>query len=311
MMKTMQRVKGLSLIYLRFFILVLSFSFGILDQANALTYDLPKDGDIVGEIRTVRARGGESLGDIGQEHDLGVYEMIEANPNLDPWYLPSGATVILPTQFILPPGPRKGIILNLAEMRLYYFPANKQTVTTYPVGIGKKGWTTPLINTTIIGKKVDPDWTPPLSIRKEHALKGDILPAVVKAGPDNPLGRHAFYLGIKGFLFHGTNRPTGVGLRTSHGCIRLFPKDIEALYEEVPVGTSFRVIHEPFKVGWSHGHLYLEAHQPLTEPQYVNSNSLSRLNKIISDAIVGSYILNWNSATQAARASLGYPVRID
>ncbi|WP_180343554.1 L,D-transpeptidase family protein, partial [Aeromonas caviae] len=149
---------------------------------------------------------------------------------------------------------------------------------THPVGIGKKGqegWSTPLGQTVIIGKKKDPDWHPPASIRKEHLAKGDVLPDVVPGGADNPLGRYAFYLGFKGFLLHGANRPGGVGVRSSHGCVRLFPEDIESLYYSVPIGTSVRFIHEPYKAGWHNQKLYLEAHQPLTETKYTGSSSLT------------------------------------
>lgn len=280
-------------------------------SAFCLCFPLPDEGDIVGELQTTTVGAGESLGDIGRRFDVGVCEMIEANPNLDPWVPMANATVIVPTQFILPKGARTGIVLNLAEMRLYYFHPDKKMVTTHPIGIGKKGWSTPLGNTTIIRKKKDPIWTPPISIRKEHLDKGDVLPDYVPAGPDNPLGRYAFYLGFKGFLVHGSNRVGGVGVRGSHGCIRLLPADIENLFNIVPLGTPVCIIHEPFKAGWYKNRLYLEAHNPLTEPQYLDSNSQSRLAHVIENAISGSHLVNWTSAKLAAKTANGYPVRID
>jgi len=301
-------------------LLFLILGFSAWDLAFCLTFSLPTDNeDIVGEIQTTTVRAGESLGEVGRRFDVGVYEMIEANPKLDPWAPTTGSVVIIPTQFILPKVPREGLVLNLAEMRLYYFHPDKQLVTTHPLGIGKKGWTTPLGQTVIINKKKDPPWYPPKSIHEEHLAKGDNLPPVVPGGtPDNPLGRYALYLGLKGlssktgsFLIHGTNRPAGVGVRVTHGCIRLFPEDIETLFYKVPIGTPVHIIHEPFKVGWHKQHLYLEAHQPLTEPQYTGSNSLARLITIIEATIAGSYSVNWTSAKMAAQSAHGYPVRID
>lgn len=282
--------------------------------SEALTFPLPRQGDIVGSIQKTMVRRGESLGDIGRRYDVGVYEMIEANPSLDPWVPTVGATVVIPTQFILPrTAPRQGIVINLAEMRLYYYHADKGLVTTHPLGIGKKGWSTPIITSSIVSKKKDPVWVPPPSIRREHAMKGDPLPAVVPAGPNNPMGRFALYLGGNSSIrIHGTNRKSGgIGVRGSHGCIRLFPEDIESLYYTVPIGTTVRIIHEPFKVGWHQNRLYLEAHQPLSEARYVGSNNTSNLVKAIEGAIQGTHMVNWSSAQLAAKSSNGYPTRID
>jgi L,D-transpeptidase ErfK/SrfK len=283
------------------------------ESAVALTFQLPSQSDVVGDVQMTKVQRGESLGDIGRRYDIGVYEMIEANPQIDPWIPATGSIVVVPTQFILPSGPRRGIVLNLAEMRLYYFHADKPLVTTHPVGIGKKGWSTPLVGETkILGKKKDPCWVPPESIRREHIAKGDILPAVVPAGPDNPLGRYAFYLGMEGSIrIHGTNKPGGIGVRGTHGCIRLYPEDIESLYYSVPVGTTVRITHEPYKVGWHNDHLYLEAHQPFTEPRYAGSDSITNLTKTIERAIDSSHLVNWTSAKMAAKTQNGYPIRID
>jgi L,D-transpeptidase ErfK/SrfK len=298
--------------------LLLAFTLSAFKPLMALTFPLPAQGeDIVGEMQTTTVRKGESLGEIGRRFDVGIYEMIEANPNLDPWVPMVGAIALIPTQFILPKGPRVGLVLNLAEMRLYYFHPDQPLVTTHPLGVGKKGWSTPLGQAVITKKTKDPAWFPPNSIRQEHLEKGDILPPVVPGGPDNPLGRYAFYLASKGlsskgsFLIHGTNRPGGVGVRSSHGCIRLFPEDIESLYYTVPTGTAVRIIHEPYKVGWHKSHLYLEAHQPLTEAQYLGSDSLTRLASEIEKSINSQHLVNWTSAKMAAKTANGYPVRID
>jgi len=306
MHNTMKKLKLIKLLF------SLGLSCGT-TSSFALTYPLPAKGDIIGQVQMTTVRRGESLGDIGRRYDIGVYEMIEANPKLDPWIPTVGAVVVVPTQFILPRGPRTGMVLNLAEMRLYLYHKDKPLVSTYPIGIGKKGCSTPLAETTIINKKKDPSWVPPESIRKEHLAKGDVLPAVVPPGPDNPLGRYALYLGLGGaYRIHGTNRPNGgIGVRGSHGCIRLFPEDIEALYYNVPVGTPVRIVHQPYKVGWHNNHLYLEAHAPLSEGRYAGSDSIEQLKTTIESVIQGSHDINWTSAQMTAKTQNGYPARID
>ncbi len=299
-------------------LLVLAIGLCMGNLAFGLTFPLPQDGDIVGEIQTTTVGENESLGEIGRRFDVGVYEMIEANPNIDPWVPTAGTIVVIPTQFILPKVSRNGLVLNLAEMRLYYFHFDKPLVTTYPLGVGKKGWSTPLGMTVITGKKKNPPWHPPESIRREHLAKGDVLPAVISGGiSDNPLGLYALYLNKKGlsgkgdYLIHGTNRPAGIGVRGTHGCIRLFPEDIQSLYDLVPIGTQVRIIHEPYKVGWHNKRLYLEAHQPLTEFQYSNADSIKRLEKLIQSTISDNHMVNWTSAKMFAKTANGYPVRID
>lgn len=298
-------------------IALLSFGLSSFNAALALTFDLSENSDVVGEMQTTTVRSGESLGDIGRRFDVGVYEMIEANPRLDPWGPTVGAIVIVPTQFVLPNVPRVGLVLNLAEMRLYFFHPDKRQVTTHPLGIGKKNWTTPVGTTTVVSKQKNPPWNPPESIRKEHIANNDPLPAFIPGGvPENPLGLYALYLG-KGlgssgaYRIHGTNRPSGIGVRGTHGCVRLLPEDIENLFYLVPIGTLVRIIHEPFKVGWHKGHLYLEAHERCSEAKYAGSDSLSRLEKLIKSVIEGSHMVNWTSATMGAKRASGYPIRID
>ncbi len=299
-----------------FGLIALLLGLGSFNAAVGLTFDWPEGSDIVGEMQTTTVRKGESLGDIGRRFDVGVYEMIEANPRLDPWGPTVGAIVVIPTQFILPNVPRVGLVLNLAEMRLYYFDLYKRQVTTAPLGIGKKSCPTPLGTTTVINKRKDPPWNPPDSIRKEHIAKNDPLPAFVPGGvPENPMGRYALYLGTGlgsgAYRIHGTNAPAGVGVRGTHGCMRLLPEDIEDLFYKVPIGTPVRIIHEPFKIGWHKGHLYLEAHEPCSEPKFAGSDSLSRLEKMIRSIIESSHLINWTSAKMGAKKANGYPVRID
>lgn len=233
---------------------------------TATTFNLADDNTrIIGHNLIVFSHKEDTLLDIARRFDVGYNEIVTANPELDPWLPGTGKRVIVPNRFILPDAPKKGIVINLAEMRLYYYPPKKkgqlQQVITHPIGVGREGWTTPIGKTRIIQKKKDPTWTPPASILAEHLEKGDPLPRVVPAGPDNPLGAYAMRLGMPGYLLHGTNRPFGVGMRVSHGCIRLFPEDIEHLFGIVAVNTPVEILYQPYKAALDGTDLYLEAHQ--------------------------------------------------
>ncbi|MGJ0517113.1 MAG: L,D-transpeptidase family protein [Methylomicrobium sp.] len=226
-------------------------------------FTIPKNRNIVGSLAVISAQDGDTLSDIARHFGLGYTDITLANPGIRPWESKAGARV-LPLQFILPDAPRKGIVLNLANMRLFYYPPKQSgTLYTYPLGIGREGWNTPLGQTTIVAKKANPAWAPPESIRREHAAKGDPLPAVVPSGPDNPLGKYALSLGFDRYLIHGTNKPYGVGMQVSHGCVRLYPEDIKALFKKTSVGVPVRIVHQPYLAAWDGNMLYLEAHEPL------------------------------------------------
>ena len=238
--------------------------------ALAEVYDLPPAGnDVVGAITTITARDDDTLLDIARRHGLGYEDIVRANPDVDTWLPGEGTEVILPSRYVLPPGPRSGVILNLAEYRLYYYPtpaAGKPAVVmTYPISIGRMDWETPLGRTTIISKVRNPSWYPPASIRAEHAADGDPLPRIVPPGPQNPLGDYAMRLGLPGYLIHGTNRPDGVGMRVTHGCIRMFPEDIDYLFGRVGLSTAVRIINEPVKIGWDGDALIVEVHETLED----------------------------------------------
>lgn len=232
-------------------------------------YLIPENSDVVGEIQTVIAGKDDTLIDIGHRFGLGIEEMRRANPDLSLWYPGEGAEVTLPTQHLLPPAPREGIVVNLPEMRLYYYPpaANGEPpiVETYPISVGREGFATPVATTRTTMKVKDPHWAPPRSMREEAAARGEPPPAVVPPGPDNPLGRHAILLGLPSYLIHGTNQPDGVGMRSSRGCIRMLPWDVESLYERVPNGTTVHLINEPFKVGWDGDRLLVQSFPALEE----------------------------------------------
>jgi len=195
----------------------------------------------------------DTLLDMAREHDVGYVAIRAANPRIDPWLPGIGKLVTLPVQHILPDAPHRGIVINLPELRLYYYPA-RGDVRTFPIGIGGEGKETPLGHTQIANKRPHPVWVP---TKSEHEEEPD-LPASVGPGPDNPMGDFALYLGWKGYAMHGTNKPYSIGRRDSHGCIRLYPEDIEWLYRAVAIGTPVTVVNQPAKVGWSGGELYLE-----------------------------------------------------
>lgn len=236
------------------------------------TYILPPEGtDLFGEVFTIKANEEDTLLDIGRRYGVGFNEMKSANPTVDMWVPGKDTKVTIPTQFILPPGPREGVVVNIAEMRIYYYPKPQKgeapKVTTFPVSVGRMDWNTPLGETKIIAKVKDPAWYPPQSIRDEHEADGDPLPRRVPPGPDNPLGQYAMRLGIPGYLIHGTNKPQGLGMRVTHGCIRMYPEDIEYFFSIVPKGTKVRLINAPYKAGWLMDQLYLEAHELLEEDE--------------------------------------------
>ena len=227
------------------------------------------DQMVVGEPQVVFTREENTFSDLAREYGLGYDELVAANPDIDPWLPGDNTPVLLPTQYVLPDVPKRGVVLNIASKRLFYFPpvaeGESPKVMTYPIGIGRVGWETPLGETTVVSKARDPHWYVPASVRKEHADQGDPLPSVVLPGPDNPLGSYVLKLGIPGYLIHGTNQPYGVGMRVSHGCVRLYPENIELLYSLVDIGEDVQIINAPYLAGTLNGELYFESHTPLED----------------------------------------------
>ena len=237
--------------------------------ANASNdYTIVPGHNVIGEEQTynISADGTTTLEYVAAEYSLGLSNMIEANPNVDPIVPKKGTTLIIPTKLLLPPTVHEGVIINSAEMRLYYFHGNK--VTVFPIGIGQLGKGTP-INwvTKIERKRANPTWTPTANTRAEYAAAGEPLPAVVPAGPDNPMGLFAAYVG-RLYAIHGTNADFGIGLRVSQGCVRLRNEDNEHFFNMVPVGTRVEFISQPIKFAEEpNGDLYIEVHQPLSRSQ--------------------------------------------
>jgi L,D-transpeptidase ErfK/SrfK len=256
--------------------------------AHAASYLLPPpDSDVVGEVTRVRAVHEDTFVGLARRYGVGYEELVQANPGVDPWLPGEGVDIVIPTRFVLPRAPRSGIVLNIPEMRLYYYPPPKAgqpaVVMTFPVGIGREGWVTPLGRTQVTAKQHRPTWFPPESVRIEHAAAGDPLPRAVPPGPDNPLGEYALRLALPAYLIHGTHKPAGVGLRVSHGCVRMFPEDIEALYKLVPIGTAVHVVDQPFKMGWQADDLVLEVHPPLQEDLARTSKGLTAITELLVD----------------------------
>jgi len=284
-------------------------------QSVALELPLPPEGeDIVGEIQVIKAKYEDTFAALGETHDLGYLELVAANPGVDPWLPGEGTDIILPTRFILPPGPREGIVINLAEYRLYYYPEGQSVVHTYPLGIGREGWGSPVGNTRISAMTSNPAWYPPQSIRDEHAADGDPLPRVVPPGPDNPLGPYKMTLAMPGYLIHGSNKKFGIGMRVSHGCFRMLNHNVLELAGRVKVGTPVRIIDEPYKFGVSQGKVYLEAHTPLQEenqPMTLMDKHAVVINTLLDEEHDASALrLDWEMVREVIAGEDGLPIQI-
>jgi L,D-transpeptidase ErfK/SrfK len=267
---------------------------------------------VVGEDQTIETVYEDTLYDLARKYSLGSEELIRVNPGVDPWLPGAGKKITIPGRHILPPGPREGIVVNLPEHRLYYFPKPKRgqptVVITYPVSIGKMDWRTPLGLTHVIGKEKNPVWFPPESVRKEHAAAGDPLPPSVPSGPDNPLGLFAMRLaaGNGTYLIHGTNNPIAVGLAVTHGCVRMYPDDVAALFPLIPVGTSVRLINDPIKVAWVDGELLLEAHPPVDAEGQSFEPNLGEFEQLLQAAVGETTVaIHWDYAREVLQKADG------
>lgn len=278
------------------------------------TFTLADDSDVIGELYVITAREEDTFVDLARKYDLGYNELRDANPGVDPWLPKEGTHVILPARHILPDAPREGVVLNLSAMRLFFFPKRKRAepriVVTHPIGIGREDWPTPQGATTVVRKVAKPSWHVPESIRAEHAAKGDPLPVVVPPGPDNPLGEFALRLEFESYLIHGTNKPAGIGMRVSHGCIQLFPEDIDTLYKDIPIGTPVRIVNQPYLAGWRDGILYVEAHKPL-DPKRGVSALRKELRTRLGKAASERGAIDWPRIDNLADLGRGLPLPVE
>jgi L,D-transpeptidase ErfK/SrfK len=286
--------------------------------AAAAVYEIDPDGGVglFGREERVVTVFQDTLYEIARRFSLGSEEIVRVNPGIDPWLPGAGKEIVIPGQRVLPSGPREGIVVNLPEHRLYYYPkpkpGQKPVVITYPVSIGKMDWHTPLGRTKVVDKRERPTWTPPESVRREHIANGEPpLPKVVPAGPDNPLGLYAMRLGITpgAYLIHGTNNPIAVGMAITHGCIRMYPEDIEELFPMVPVGTPVYLVNEPVKLAWVDGQLLIEAHPPIDAEGQSVAPQVEKFAGML-DAALGetTVAIHWDLVLDELAKSRGMPV---
>ncbi len=268
---------------------------------------------VLGEVILHRVQPGENLLDLARSYGLGYVEIMAANRGIDPWAPPAGRQLVLPTAHIPPAEPRSGIVVNLGDMRLYWYRRPGKPPESFPIGIGRIGLDMPQGRTWVVRKRVNPSWGVPPSIRREHPE----LPAVVPAGPDNPLGAFSLDLARGDYRIHGTNKPDGVGRRVSHGCVHLYPENIAALFAEVPVGTPVTVVDQPAALAWVDGELYLQVH-----PSGRQADQLEDIGSFTAEAVPGleqavrkvagteADRVDWDAVARIARARRGVPEQI-
>ena len=275
-------------------------------------FALTPEQKVVGEVREYVVQPGEGLNEIARKFNLGYTVLAAANPGVDQFAPGVGRKLIIPSLYVLPDAPRRGIVINLAQYRLFYFPPGGDRVETYPLGLAVFGSKTPIGTTSVVRKEPRPTWYPPASIRAERPE----LPAMIPPGPDNPLGDYALHLGWPRYLIHGTNKPDGVGRNVSHGCIRMYPEDIERLFNEVSVGIPVRTVSQPAGAGWSEdGALYVKVFPSRTQVEEididrpVSHEPADGLDRVVrAEAGSGADSVNWDAVMQAARDRTGIPV---
>jgi L,D-transpeptidase ErfK/SrfK len=284
-------------------------------SASATVYELSgPDAVLFGREERVLTTYEDTLYEIARRFSLGSEEVVRVNPGVDPWLPGAGRDIVIPGQRVLPSGPREGIVVNLPEHRLYFYPkavpGKPRLVYTYPISIGKMDWRTPLGKTKVVNKRERPSWVPPESVRQEHIANGEPpLPAVIGPGPDNPLGNYAMRLGLAGsYLIHGTNNPIAVGMAVTHGCIRMYPEDIEELFPMVAVGTPVYLVNEPVKVAWVEGQLLLEAHPPVDAQGQTREPELTVFEGLLEQALGQSVVaIHWDRARAELAGARGMP----
>ena len=281
--------------------------------ANAGVWSTNANDSVVGRSQIYIARYEDTLLDIARRFSMGLAELRLANPGVDIWLPGEGTAIRLPSRFVLPDAPRSGLVVNVAEMRVYFYPRGGSVVRTWPISIGRVGWETPLGETSIVRKKAYPTWYPPESIREEAAMEGNPLPRVVGPGPDNPLGSHALYLGFPEYLIHGTNKPFSIGMRVSHGCVRMYPEHIVELFDLVEPGTPVVLVHQGVKAGWAGDDLYLEVHPVVGVPDEEARPSMTEVLSSIMAATSKSGLpmnLDWNRVEETLATANGIPVAV-
>jgi L,D-transpeptidase ErfK/SrfK len=273
-------------------------------------FSVSKGDDVIGRLAFITIEKGDTLPDIARHFSLGINAVRAANPGVDTWAPEAGERIILPLSFILPDAPRKGIVINLAAMRLFQFKGDSapMAVSTYPTGIGTEERPSPVGQMYVERKATRPTWHVPASIARDHREKGDPLPAAVPPGPLNPLGEYALYLSKSGYLIHGTNKPASIGLRATNGCIRLYPEDVKKLYANTPIKTPVLIVNQPYLLGQRNGVVYLEVHAPPDDLDTVEfSKAYAKLKNIEKES---RHTLDWSKVKKALAEARGIPVPI-
>jgi L,D-transpeptidase ErfK/SrfK len=281
--------------------------------ALAAEFPLARDQVAIGAVATYVTKDQDNLLDLARRFDVGYVEFVAANPGIDPWQPGIGTPITVPNYFILPDAPRRGIVVNLAERRVFYFPPGGKTVETYPAGVGVEADLTPLGVTTVVRKEDGPVWVPPPSIRAERPN----LPLAIPPGPDDPLGDYALRLGWNNYLIHGTNKPDSVGRNVSHGCLHLYPEDIERLFHEVPVGTPVRVVAQAVEAAWIDGRLYVEVHPDHNQADAIDNNEKvtpavpqELMERVAAAAGDRADLVDWDAVRQTGLAASGILVPV-
>lgn len=268
----------------------------------------------IGQMQEMTAGYEDTLVHVGRKYGVGFVEMRAANPTLDPWIPGAGAHIVIPTMNILPDAPHQGVVINLAEMRLYYYQSPFEPPKTFPIGIGRDGLRTPVGTTSVVRKTAGPIWRPTPRMRSEDPT----LPPEVLPGPDNPMGTHALYLGFPSIAIHGTNKPYGIGRRVSSGCIRMFPEDITQMFAMVPAGTKVTVVDQPIKAAWIGNRLFLEVHPTQEQaalmeregaiPDYqLTEKDLAYVMRVAGPSVEK---LDWQAIRKVVKERKGYPIAI-
>ena len=274
---------------------------------------LSQSSDIIGKEVKYTVREKETLIDIARKFDISFADIMSANGRIDPWLPKKNRKILIPNRHIMPSVKRDGIIINLGDLRIYFY-KNHLLIGTYPIGIGRSGWETPLGLAEVIEKKTDPFWIPPDSVREEDPS----LPKIVAPGEDNPLGTRAIYLSMPSYLIHGTNKPYGVGMKVSHGCIRMYPEHVERFYDLVQIGTKVNIIDQPIKAGWDNEELYIEVHslpKYVAEDKTINANDRKNFYPLATQVVqraAGTKIVHvdWDNVFKAVIEAKGIPVKI-
>jgi L,D-transpeptidase ErfK/SrfK len=280
------------------------------DAIERNDFEVARGDDVVGRLATIRLEKGDTLPDVARHFSLGINTVSSANPGVDMWVPDTWGRILLPMSFILPDTQRKGIVINLATMRLFYFKSEGDmlAVSTYPVGVGTEERPSPMGRMYITRKKHLPTWYVPASIAADHRKKGDPLPSSVPPGPLNPLGEYALYLSEASYLVHGTNKPASIGLRATNGCIRLYPEDIERLFKKTAVKTRVNIVNQPYLVGRRDGVVYLEAHTPFEESGTANwKTTYAKLQQIEKQS---GRPLDWKRVKAVVLEARGIPVPV-